>query len=38
MIECHPTATLGDARTKLSATVGSLIADPTLYHSLASAL
>ena len=38
MIECHPTATPVDARTKLSATDGSPVANPTLYRSLAGAL
>jgi len=38
MIECHSTATPVDARAKLSATDGSLVADPTQYRSLAGAL
>jgi hypothetical protein len=38
MSECHPTATPVDARAKLSATEGALVADPSEYRSLAGAL
>jgi hypothetical protein len=38
MVECHSTTTPVDARTKLSATDGSLVADPTQYRSLSGAL
>jgi len=38
MSECHPTATPADARTKLSATDGAPVADPSEYRSLAGAL
>ena len=38
MSECHPTATSADARTKLSATDGAPVADPSEYRSLAGAL
>jgi len=38
MSECHPTATPVDARTKLSATEGAPVADPSAYRSLAGAL
>ena len=38
MSECHPTATPADARTKLSATDGAPMADPSEYRSLTGAL
>lgn len=37
MSECHPTATLVDARAKLSATDGAPVADPSEYRSLTGA-
>ncbi|XP_066316583.1 uncharacterized mitochondrial protein AtMg00810-like [Miscanthus floridulus] len=38
MAECHPTATPMDARTKLSASEGAPVANPSEYRSLAGAL
>ena len=38
MSECHSTATPVDARTKLSATEGAALADPSKYRRLAGAL
>ena len=38
MSECHPTATPVDARTKLSASEGAPVANPSEYRSLAGAL
>jgi hypothetical protein len=38
MSECHPTATLVDAQTKLSASEGAPVANRSEYQSLASAL
>jgi hypothetical protein len=38
MVECNPCATPIDVRCKLSATEGSLLADPTEYRSYAGAL
>lgn len=38
MLECHPTTTSVDARTKLSATADAPVADPSKYRSLAGAL
>ncbi|XP_066323358.1 uncharacterized mitochondrial protein AtMg00810-like [Miscanthus floridulus] len=37
MLECHPTTTPADARTKLSATNDAPITDPSAYRSLTSA-
>jgi hypothetical protein len=38
MVECNPCATAIDVRCKLSATEGSLLADPTEYQRYAGAL
>ena len=38
MSECHPTTTLVDSKSKLSATDGAPAADPSKYHSLIEAL
>jgi hypothetical protein len=38
MTDCKPCSTLVDTQAKLSATLGDLVADPTVYRSLAGAL